>query len=107
MKLTSCDTGCSAGIKKGDVDSNQLPPCDGSLRKHELRANYQAAIGDGVVTDAPKYLRLLDVAGVLKMAGWRLIGWVIYQPRNQLWNCCLANAAGPLSFHHASVWQMS
>ena len=27
-----------------DVDSNQLLPCDDSLRKHALRANYQAAI---------------------------------------------------------------
>ena len=31
-------------LKKGDVDSNQLPPCDDSLCKHALRANYQAAI---------------------------------------------------------------
>ena len=31
-------------LKKGNVDSNQLPPCDDSLRKHALRANYQAAI---------------------------------------------------------------
>ena len=30
--------------KKVNVDSNQLPPCDDSLRKHGLRANYQAAI---------------------------------------------------------------
>ena len=29
-------------LKKGDVESNQLPTCDDSLRK--LRANYQAAI---------------------------------------------------------------
>ena len=28
-----------------DVNSNQLPPCDDSLRKHALRANYQAACG--------------------------------------------------------------
>ena len=28
-------------LKKGDVDSNQLPPCDDSLRKRALRANYQ------------------------------------------------------------------
>ena len=32
--------------KKGDVDSNQLPPCGDSLRirKHALRANYQGTI---------------------------------------------------------------
>ena len=66
-------------LKKGDVDSNQLPPCDDSFRKHALRANYQAAI----FNDAPKYLRLLDVTGALNMADWRLIGWVVYQPRKQ------------------------
>ena len=27
-----------------DVDSNQLPPCDDSLRKHAFGATYQAAI---------------------------------------------------------------
>ena len=87
--------------KKGDVDSNQLPPCDDSNRKHALRANYQ------VFNDAPKYLRLSDVAGALKMAGWRLIGWVFYQPRKQFWNCCLANAAGLVSFHHVPVRQLA
>jgi len=30
--------------KKGDLDSNQLPPCVDTLRKHCDRANYQAAI---------------------------------------------------------------
>ena len=90
-------------LKKGDVDSNQLPPCDDSFRKHALRANYQAAI----FNDAPKYLRLLDVTGTLKMVGWRLLGWVVYQPRKQFWNYCLASAAGPVSFYHALVWQMA
>ena len=49
--------------------------------------------GNEVFNDASKYLRLLDVAGALKMAGWGLIGCVVYQPRKQFWNCCLANAA--------------
>ena len=66
-------------LKKGDVDFNQLPPRDDSFRKHALRANYQVAI----LNDAPKYLCLLDVTGALNMAGWRLIGWVVYQPRKQ------------------------
>ena len=43
----------------------------------------------------------------LKMAGWRLIGRVVYQPRKQFWNCCLANAAGPVSFLHVPAWQMA
>ena len=94
-------------LKKGDVDSNQLPPCDDSLRKHALRANYQAAIWKRGLQRCPLYLPLLDVAGALKMVGWRLIGWMAYQPRKQFWNCCLANAAGPVSFRHVPVWQMA
>ena len=31
-------------LKRGDVESNQLPPCNDTLRKHSLRANYQAAV---------------------------------------------------------------
>ncbi|KAK3753762.1 hypothetical protein QZH41_016442, partial [Actinostola sp. cb2023] len=31
-------------LKRGDVDSNQLPPCNDTLCKHSLRANYQAAV---------------------------------------------------------------
>lgn len=30
--------------KKGEAESHQLPPCQDSLRKHCLRANYQAAV---------------------------------------------------------------
>ena len=40
--------------KKGDVDSNQLPPCDDSLCKHALRANYQAAIWKRSLKRCPK-----------------------------------------------------
>ena len=31
-------------LKRGDVESNQLPPCNDTLHKHALRANYQAAV---------------------------------------------------------------
>ena len=31
-------------LKRGDVESNQLPPCNDTLRKHALRASYQAAV---------------------------------------------------------------
>ena len=61
--------------------------------------------GNEVFNDAPKNHRLLDVAGALRMAGWRLIGRVVYQPRKQF--CCLANAAGPVSFLHVPAWQMA
>ena len=39
----SCDTGCF-GLKRGDVESNQLPPCNDMLRKLSLRANYPSAV---------------------------------------------------------------
>ena len=49
----------------------------------ELTARPQ--FGNEVSNDAPKYLRLLDVdvADALKTASWRLIAWVVYQPRKQ------------------------
>ena len=30
--------------KRGEIESNLLPPCKDSLTKHALRANYQAGI---------------------------------------------------------------
>ena len=40
--------------KKVDVDFNQLPSCDDSLRKHGLRANYQATIWKRSVQRCPE-----------------------------------------------------
>ena len=72
-----------------------------------LELTSRPQFGNEVFNDAPKYLRLSDVAGALKMAGWRLTGWVFYQPRKQFCNCCLANAAGPVSSHHVPVRQLA
>ena len=41
-------------IKKGEVESWQLPPCSASLYKHCLRANYQAAIWRCSLTACPE-----------------------------------------------------
>ena len=87
---------CLLYLKKGDVDSNQVSPCDDSqwtTRQH---------FGSKVFNDALKYLHFLDMVGAMKKAGWWLIGWVLYEPRRQF--CCLANAAGPVSFHHAPFY---
>ena len=46
-----------------------------------LELTTRPQFGNEVFNDAPKYLRLLDVAGALKIADWRLIGWVAYPPR--------------------------
>ena len=35
--------------KKGNIDSHQLPPCSDSLKKHTLRANFQAGIWRSLV----------------------------------------------------------
>ena len=40
--------------KKGKLDSNQLPPCADCLRKHALRANYQAAIWKRSLQSCPQ-----------------------------------------------------
>ena len=108
MKSTSCDAGCSAWRQGMLISISYLPVTTHFASMHlELTARPQ--FGNEVSNDAPKYLRLLDVAGALKMAGWRLIRWVIYQPQKQFWNCscCLANAAGPVSFHRVPLWQMA
>ncbi|KAK3754241.1 hypothetical protein QZH41_020144 [Actinostola sp. cb2023] len=39
--------------KNGEVESHQLPPCQDSLQKHILRANYQAAIWKMSLEDNP------------------------------------------------------
>ena len=31
-------------VKKGDVDSSQLPPCQETIMLHAMQANYQACI---------------------------------------------------------------
>lgn len=40
--------------KKGKLDSNQLPPCADCLKKHSLRANYQAAIWRRSLQNCPQ-----------------------------------------------------
>jgi len=41
-------------VKKGEVDSHQLPPCRDCLKKHSERANYQAAISRRCLQNDPK-----------------------------------------------------
>ena len=105
MQSTSCDTGSPAGRRGMLIPISYLPETTHFASTH-LELTTRLQFGNEVFNDAPKYLRLSDVAGALKMAGWRLTGWVFYQPRKQFWNCCLANAAGPVSFHHVPVRQL-
>ena len=55
--------------KKGDLDSNQLPPCVDTLRKHCDRANYQAAIWAEASRAARRYPLQLAVGGDLRKTG--------------------------------------
>ena len=68
--------------KKGGVDSNHLPVTT-HFASMRLELITRPQFGNEVFNDAPKYLRLSDVADALKMAGWQLIGWVFYQPGKQ------------------------
>ena len=43
-------------LKRGDVKSSQLPPCNDTLRKHSLRANYQAAVRRRSLQRCPEIL---------------------------------------------------
>ena len=108
MKSISCDAGCSAW-RQGMLISISYLPLTTHFASMHLELTARPQFGNEVSNDAPKYLRLLDVAGALKMAGWRLIRWVIYQPQKQFWNCscCLSNAAGLVSFHRVPLWQMT
>ena len=62
-------------LKKGDVDSNQLPPCDDSLRKHALRANYQAAICKRSLQRCPLIPSPFG-CGWCTEDGWLAIDWM-------------------------------
>ena len=93
--------------KKGDVFPISYLPETTHFASMHLELTTRPQFGNEVLNDVPKYLRLSDVAGALKMAGWRLTRWLFYQPRKQFWNCCLANAAGPVSFHHGPVRQLA
>ena len=106
MKSRSCDTGSFAG-RRGMLIPISYLPVTTHFAGMRLELTTRPKFGNEVFNDAPKYLRLSDVAGALKMAGWRLIGWVFYQPRKQFRSCCFAIAAGPVSFHHVPVRQLA
>ena len=106
MKSTSWDTDSSAR-RRGMLTPISYLPVTTHFASMRLELTNRPKFGNEVFNGAPKYLRLSDVAGALKMAHWQLIGCVFYQPRRRFWNYCLANAAGPLSFHHIPVRQLA
>ena len=87
-------------LKRGDVESNQLPPCRDTLRKHSQRANYQAAV----------WKRCLERCPVIpppEGAGWctedekLVVDWMGGQPAPQavleLLSCQCSRACKPPS----------
>ena len=87
-------------LKRGDVESNQLPPCRDMLRKHSQRANYQAAV----------WKRCLERCPVIpppEGAGWctedekLVVDWMGGQPAPQavleLLSCQCSRACKPPS----------
>ena len=71
MQSTSCDTGSSAGRRRMLIPISYLPETTHFASMH-LELTTRPQFGNEVFNDAPKYLRLSDVAGALKMAGWQL-----------------------------------
>ena len=96
-------------MKKGDidVDSNQLPLCDDSLRRHARRTNYQAAIWKRSLQ------RCLEIPSPLG-CGWctedgRLgIDWMCGLPAPKaVLELLPGQCSSPVSFLHVPVWQMA
>lgn len=52
-------------LKKADIESHQLPPCQDTLRKHAQRANYQASIWKRCLEKTPDIPSPLD-------HGWKI-----------------------------------
>ena len=73
-------------IKKGEIESYQLPPCADSLFKHVLRANYQAAVWKRSLEPQPDIPSPLGLGWTLKHEDGRemmTIDWMDGQPAPQ------------------------
>ena len=93
-------------VKKGDLDSNQLPPCVDTLRKHCERANYQAAIWRRSLQSHPQ---IPSPAG----HGWSLeedrllVNWMSGEPAPvAVLECYRAAVRGAASCQTVLVFQM-
>jgi len=68
-------------VKDGNVESGQLPPCQGCLHLHAARANYQAAIWNRALEADPHVPNPLDSKGwSLSDDGELVINWMMGAP---------------------------
>ena len=69
-------------LKRGDVESNQQPPCKDTLRKYSLRANYQAAVWRRSLQKCPE-IPSLEGSGWCTEDGKLVVDWMGGQPAPQ------------------------
>ena len=73
---------CLKCLKRGDVESNQLPPCTDTLRKHSLRAKYHAAVWRRSLQRCPEIPSPVG-CGWCTEHGKLVVDWMAGQPAPQ------------------------
>ena len=66
-------------VRKGEIESYQLPPCKDCLMKHSLRANYQAAIWRRSLENNPQIPNPVGIGWQLEECGGKqhlVIDWM-------------------------------
>ena len=96
----SCYTGCSVWREE-----MLNPPCNDTLLKHSLRANYQVAVWRRSLQRCPDIPSPVG-SGWCTKDGKLVIDWMGGQPA-QSWNYYLASAVGPANFHLVPVLSMA
>jgi len=71
-------------VKKGNIDSAQLPPCVDCLFKHAAHANFQAATWKRSLQSCQGTRPLLLLAGAKTVITLPLTGWAVTQPLQPL-----------------------
>ena len=70
-------------LKKGEIESHQLPPCKDCLVQHTLRANYQAEIWQRCLQQDPQVPSPIGRGWKLEKQEQLVIHWMEGQPAPQ------------------------
>ena len=92
-------------LKKGEVDSSSLPPCEDSLKQHIQRANYQAGVWRGHCCQCLTFLNQTTMDGSRELMG--ALTWIGYTDRLLLmlyWSFLHASASGNVYQMIVHVW---
>ena len=92
-------------LKKGEVDSSSLPPCEDSLKQHIQRANYQARVWRGHCCQCLTFLNQTAMDGSRELMG--ALTWIGYTDRLLLmlyWSFLHASASGNVYQMIVHVW---